>query len=229
MKAKTGGSIKAVIFDLDGTLVDSEPLYFESDRKLLSKFPQIPFDEEFKDKYVGIGARDMLTELKKIYGFPDEISDLLLEKNRLYMELARKRTRLFPEMKILLEKLKDSGFKLAVASGSSLPVIREILDLAKISKYFDCLTSAEEVPKGKPDPAVFLKTAQRLDVNPQECVVLEDSWPGLEAAQAASMPCIAIPTLTEDTHHRFEKADLLFKEGMESFSAEKSFRWIQSL
>jgi beta-phosphoglucomutase-like phosphatase (HAD superfamily) len=92
--------IKAVIFDLDGTLVDSEPNYFEADRLLLSQFPQIVFDHDFKNRYIGVGSHDMLVDILARYKIDASLQQLLAEKNRIYLELARRGTALFPEMGI---------------------------------------------------------------------------------------------------------------------------------
>ncbi len=190
----------------------------------------MPFDETFKNQYIGMSSSEMLVDLKKRYHIPDAIADLLAEKDRYYMEIARQKTHLFPEMKIFLDKLKAAGFKLALASGSSLAVIREILAMTHITPYFDSLTSTEEVVLGKPHPAIFLEAARRIDTAPHACLVIEDSWRGVQAAKSAAMFCVAIPTLfSEELNPVFHSADLLITQGISAFNAEDVCQWIENL
>lgn len=228
---RTNKKIKSVIFDLDGTLVDSEPIYFEADRKLLENFSEIKVDDHFKNQYLGIGSYDMLVDLKKRYNIQEPIEDLLAKKNQIYLDLVKNaKTILFPEMKIFLEILKEAGYLLAVASGSSKEIIHEILSLTNIIHFFDTLVSAEEVAAGKPHPHIFLEASRRLQLQTHSCVVIEDSWPGVKAAKNAEMICVAIPSLTnEEFHPVFSSADLLIKNGISEFSANYVFDWIETI
>jgi beta-phosphoglucomutase-like phosphatase (HAD superfamily) len=116
---------------------------------------------------------------------------------------------------------------MAVASGSSFPVIEAVLDVADLARYFSVAVSADSVPRGKPAPDLFLETARRLGVRPENCVVVEDARYGVIAARRAGMRCIAIPYLVEEpVSAEFLTADLLFPGGMGSFSAKLAFDWI---
>jgi HAD superfamily hydrolase (TIGR01509 family) len=219
--------IKAVIFDLDGTLVDSEPNYFASDRKLLAEYGIYNLDEELKTKYVGFGSREMMEDIKRNYPIAETIDNLMLKKNSYYIEIAQANTVVFPEMLRFLENLKQNGYPAAVASGSSPAVIDMVLSVTNTRHYFDVVLSAEQVAKGKPAPDIFLEAARRLGIAAGNCLVVEDSHYGVEAAKNAAMHCIAIPyLLQEPLHVSFSKADMVFKQGISEFTADKAIAWI---
>jgi beta-phosphoglucomutase family hydrolase len=221
-------TIKAIIFDLDGTLVDSEPNYFASDNKLLAEYGLPEMDFEMKTKYVGIGSRAMLEDIKLQYPLEESIEILLEKKNKYYLEVARENTRVFPEMLHFLKLLRENNYPLAVASGSSREVIKMILETTGIREYFSVIMSSEEVENGKPEPDVFLETAKRLGVRPENCLVLEDSQYGVEAARKAGMYSIALPDpQLKVMPPSFREADLLLEKGIEDFSATKVLEWIK--
>ena len=221
--------VRAVIFDLDGTLIDSEPNYLLADQELLARYG-IPFPEEDKRRYIGGSNLDMMQDLVRRYGLPASPEALAEEKNAIYLEIAEHATRLYPEMKRFLDLLVARGVPVAVASGSGPEVIRRLLASVGLAGTFGHLVSAEEVPRGKPAPDVFLETARRLGVPPETCVVVEDSRPGVEAAHRAFMRCIAVPYLADKPlPPAFELADHLCADGMESFDPGKAFAWLEPL
>ncbi len=217
---------EGIIFDLDGTLIDSEPNYYESDRMLLADYG-VEFSEEMKKKYVGVGNSFMMEDLRRRYNLSDPMEVLLEKKNRYYMDIARRNTQAFPEMKKLVERLAAEGYRLAIASGSSPEVIEELTEIVGLRKYFELLVSSEEVPRGKPAPDIFLLTAEKLGIKSAEAIVLEDTQYGVEAAVRAGMRCVAIPTITDPLDANFIMADLLFADGMKDFSADAFFRWLE--
>ena len=148
------------------------------------------------------------------------------EKNQNYLALAGAGTRAFPEMVRLLEAMAARGLKLGCASGSSPHVIERVLTATQLRAPFHAVVSAEEVPKGKPAPDVFLEVARRLEVPCDECLAIEDSGPGVESAKRAFMRCIAVPSFVDSPlPDAFLMADLLFEGGMDSFSAEAALQW----
>ncbi|EGO64697.1 HAD family hydrolase [Acetonema longum] len=222
--------IKAIIFDLDGTLVDSEPNYFASDKRLLAEYGIPDFDEAMKNKYVGIGSREMLEDLKQIYPITESMEVLLRKKNDYYLEIARTGTVAYPEMIKFLHLLKDSHYPVALASGSSPEVIELVLSVTGLTGQFDVVLSAENVKRGKPSPDIFLEAARRLGVPAENCLVVEDSRYGVEAAQNAGMYCIALPCLAADPlPDCFGRADFLCRNGIADFTAEKAFAWVTGL
>lgn len=221
-------SVEGVIFDLDGTLIDSEKHYFSADQALMKEYG-IEFTKEMKKNYIGCGNYEIMKILKEKFNIPDAPETLLKKKNEYYMEIARNRTTVFPKTCRLLKKLSDAGYPLILASGSSPAVIEELLEIAGLASYFSLALSSEAVNRGKPDPTVFLESARRLDLPPERCVVIEDSTQGVEAAKNGSMLCIAIPSIPEKPlHPSFLLADLLF-ESMEDFDECRAYRWIEQL
>lgn len=216
---------KAVLFDLDGTLIDSEKNYAVSDRQFLSEYG-IELTEELQSHLIGIGSSEMLAWLRERHGITEPVETMLAKKNELYLELARRNTEVFPEMRKVLEELSRRKIPMAVASGSSRSVVLELLERLRLERFFNAVLSSEEVPRGKPHPDVFLETANRLGVEPSYCLVVEDSRHGVEAALEAGMEVVAVPTIvTDPIHESFTKATLLFPRGMSEFSAERFFSW----
>lgn len=224
----TKNKVKAVIFDLDGTVVDSEPNYSEADNRTLAEYRIVELSAEMKNKYVGIGTKEMMEDIKKMYNINETIENLVAKKNKYYLEIAKENTSVFPEMHKFLQFLKSNNYPLALASGSSPEIIETVLSITKLKEYFDVVLSAEQVEKGKPAPDVFLEAAKQLGVPFENCLVIEDSKPGVEAAKSASMYCMALPyMMKESPHDSFIMADLLFKNGISEFRAEKAIEWLQ--
>jgi beta-phosphoglucomutase family hydrolase len=220
------GRIEAVIFDLDGTLVDSEPLYYEADKKVLGRFG-IEMNMQMKNKYVGISSKKMMEDMKALHHLTESVEELLHQKNAGYLELAQYRTTVFPEMLKFVKWLQEQDFPMAVASGSSVDVIDMVLEVAALRKYFAVVVSSDQVKHSKPAPDVFLEAARRLNVAPERCLVLEDSRYGVEAARKAHMHCMAMPYPNGmPMHECFNTADLLFEKGMEEFTATTAMNWL---
>ncbi|MFJ2115883.1 MULTISPECIES: HAD family hydrolase [unclassified Streptomyces] len=217
----------AVIFDLDGTLVDSEPHYYEAGRRLLAQYGVPDFSWEQHSRFIGIGTRETLAALREEYGIDAPLDTLLAEKNRLYLERVRAATEVFPQMRKLVERLYAEGMPMAVASGSSRAAIDLALRVTGLETFFPVTVSAEEVARGKPEPDVFLEAARRLSAAPADCVVLEDAAPGARAAHAAGMRCVAVPYVPGSADDpAFGTAGLLFPGGQGEFTARAAYAWI---
>ncbi|MFI8002931.1 HAD family hydrolase [Streptomyces sp. NPDC086010] len=217
----------SVLFDLDGTLVDSEPNYYEAGRRLLARHGVGDFSWEDHTRFIGIGTRETLTVLRAEYGIEAPVDELLAAKNALYLELAGTSTTAFPEMRALVERLHAAGVPMAVASGSSRAAIAAALAVTGLDTYLPVFVSAEEVERGKPEPDVFVEAARRLGVAPSSCVVLEDAAPGVRAARAAGMRCVAIPDAEAAPDDAvFAGADLLFPGGQAEFTAAAVLGWL---
>ncbi|MFG2470584.1 HAD family hydrolase [Streptomyces canus] len=216
----------SVIFDLDGTLVDSEPNYYEASRRLLAEHG-IAFTWQDNEQYVGISTWETLGGWQERYGITAPRLDLLGELNHRYLELARTATRAYPEMRKFVELLAGEGVPMAVASGSSPEAIDAILAGTGLDAYLRTTVSADEVAHGKPAPDVFLEAARRLGADPADCVVLEDAAPGAAAAHAAGMRCIAIPYVAAQADApEFARAGLLLRGGQEEFTARAAHDWL---
>ncbi|MEV7281227.1 HAD family phosphatase [Streptomyces sp. NPDC093111] len=217
----------SVVFDLDGTLVDSEPHYFEATRRTLAAHGVTSFDWQRHSEFIGIGTLETLRALAAEYGVTAPVESLLDATNRHYLELARTAMPVFPEMRVFVERLYAQGVPMAVASGSSPAAIATVLAGTGLDAWLTTTVSAEEVAHGKPAPDVFLEAARRLGVAPQECVVLEDAAPGAAAAHAAGMRCLALPYVPQTADDpAFATADLLFRDGQREFTARAALDWI---
>ncbi|MEV8531625.1 HAD family phosphatase [Streptomyces sp. NPDC051211] len=217
----------SVIFDLDGTLVDSEPNYYASGRRTLERHGVPGFTWEQHAAFIGIGTRETLEILRERYGIQAPVEQLLAEQNAAYLELARTETQVYPEMRKLVERLYAEGVPMAVASGSSREAIDAVLAGTGLDALLTTVVSAEEVPHGKPAPDVFLEAARRLGAAPTECVVVEDAAPGARAALAAGMDCVAVPYVEATADDpAFATAGLLFRTGQRDFTADAAYEYL---
>ncbi|MET9394048.1 HAD family phosphatase [Streptomyces sp. NPDC006624] len=217
----------SVIFDLDGTLVDSEPHYFEAGRQTLAAHGVTGFGWADHEGYVGISTLETVADWKERYGLRASVEELFADKNRRYLDLARRSTRAYPEMRRFVELLAAGGVPMAVASGSSPEAIEAVLAGTGLDACLRTVVSADEVARGKPAPDVFLEAARRLGADPSRCVVLEDAPPGAAAAHAAGMRCIAIPYVPAQADApEFATAGLLLRGGQQEFTARAAYDWL---
>ncbi|MEU1267694.1 HAD family phosphatase [Streptomyces sp. NPDC005799] len=217
----------SVIFDLDGTLVDSEPNYYEASRRTLAEHGVPGFTWAEHERYVGVSTQETAQLWTREYGLTARADELLAATNRRYLQLARTATRVYPEMREFVELLAAEAVPMAVASGSSPEAIEAILAGTGLDAYLRTVVSADEVPHGKPAPDVFLEAARRLGASPADCVVVEDAAPGAAAAHAAGMRCIAVPYLTaQAAAPQFATADLLLRGGQPDFTARAAYDWL---
>jgi HAD superfamily hydrolase (TIGR01509 family) len=182
---------KAVIFDMDGVLADTEPIYMGITRDLFAHFGvTLPPEQLFS--YVGIPASRMWSEIRSRFELRQPLSELIrLEKDRQLRDLTdRKQIPEIPGVRQLLGELTWMGTPMAVASSSSPEIVELILSKLAIRHLFAEAVSGRDVAQGKPAPDIFLKAAAALGVEPQNCIVIEDSPPGLAGAKRAGMVCI---------------------------------------
>ena len=184
--------IKAVIFDWDGTLADTKEAVVRSFQKVLVEAGCLVSDE-FIERRVGVGTKKTLEEVLEecdVRFDDDMLENLAGEKIRIQANLTEI-VSLFDGAIELLENLQGR-IKIALATMSSRKVVAKLLSEKRIGGYFDVVVSADEIFKPKPDPEVFLVSATKLGVKPEDCVVVEDSVFGVRAAKAAEMKCITV-------------------------------------
>jgi len=222
-------TVRFALFDLDGTLIDSEDNHYESDRILLSR-RGISFSREDKAAYVGKDIYEMVRRIRANYGLEDDVQALVDEKNALYRKIALASSRLYPPMRPLLEGLAERKLPLAVATGSNSAIASEILEVLGVRSFFTHIVSSSEVRRGKPAPDIFLEAARRMNGDPAAAVVFEDTKYGVEAALNAGMTCVALPAPGERTDDPlFRKASYLVPGGADALNADDFFRWIDPL
>lgn len=217
----------AVIFDLDGTLVDTEPLYLRAEQRLLAELGVHGFDEEAKRPYVGMSSRAILAALAVEHGFTEDVDALVERKDAYYLEAVRSGIQVHPAVADFVRLLSGEGIPLALASGSTPEAIAAVLDAVGMGSHFEFWLSAEQVPHGKPEPDLFLQSAQRLGMAPGACVVVEDSWPGREAARRAGMRCVFVASSADQLRHEPHPTELVFACGASTFSPDTAARWIK--
>lgn len=182
--------IKAVIFDFDGLLVDSEPLWSEARNSILEQFG-FKLKPEDKAKTMGGGYREGVDYFINEYGLPLTFEEFAREEQLILDELYEKKLTNKPGAVELVKNLRVDGILVAIAT--SAPRKRLEFALKKLSlNGFDTLVTGDDIENGKPDPEIFLKTAEKLGIDPQTCIVLEDSPLGVAAAKAANMRAIAV-------------------------------------
>ena len=182
---------QAVIFDMDGVIVDSEPLH---ERAFLDVVRDIGYAKNFAlhfPDYIGRSDQDMWTDFIAIHKPPQSFDELLVRKRERMIELIRSEQPLFKEVPALVEKVA-AAYAVGLASGSERQVVEEVLKLNNLRRLFTTVVTSSEVENGKPEPDIFLRTAELLKVPPQACCVIEDSKPGILAGLAAGMQVIAI-------------------------------------
>lgn len=209
--------IKLAIFDMDGTIADSEKIaqrvtidYFKSKGITINK-------KEQKDVF-GLNWKDLVREILKRNGmeYSQTLKDTLKER---YVRTMKKEVEAIPGAHDLLRYLKES-LQLALATNSRMREVDIICSKLDFNKFFDLKLARDHVKNAKPDPEIYLKTADNFNVNPDECIVFEDSVVGIKAAKAAGMSCIAITTTYQPEF--LKEADLI----IESYD-EGSFKIIK--
>lgn len=188
-------SIKGVIFDLDGVLVFTDKLHYQAWKQMADKM-NIYFDEEINNRLRGVSRMDSLEIiLENYHGEPLSIEQkehLATEKNDTYRELLKTMTKgdATEEVRETLAELKRRGYKLSL--GSSSKNARFILERVELLDMFDAISDGNNITKSKPDPEVFLKGAEYLGLNPEDCLVVEDAEAGVDAGLAGGMKVAAI-------------------------------------
>lgn len=182
--------LRAVIFDMDGVLVDSEPAHHEVESILFRELG-IRLRPGERDAFTGMSGTKMWEHLKETHGLAPSVQELLDRDNRFRLSYFVSLPRLTPieGSRELLEKL-HGRVRLALASSSSPEIINAVIDRLGIRDFFEAVVSGQSVRRGKPDPDIFLRTASLLGVGPSACMVIEDSANGAKAAAAAGMACV---------------------------------------
>lgn len=185
--------ILAAIFDFDGLLVDTEPLWRRAEVTEFNLLG-VPLTTSMCDATMGLRIDEVVAYWHERYPWPDVGVDLATERilDRVQDEVE-KNSDLHVGAADALQAARSLGLVVGLASSSPLRIINSALDRFQLSKFFDGIHSAEHELKGKPDPAVYLSAARNLQVHPEDCLAIEDSLVGVTAAKSAGMRCVAIP------------------------------------
>ncbi|MBR6201278.1 MAG: HAD family phosphatase [Spirochaetales bacterium] len=219
--------IKAAIFDFDGTLVDSEDNYYLADKTLIESKSNAVFTKADKEEFIGLDGKEVIRRIKDKYHLRGTVEQLLEQKNSLYLRIALQNTKVYPKMLHLVQMFQSHNIPMAVASGTYNDNLHKLLEATNLKQYFKVILGGDDVPLGKPDPAIFLTAAAKLGIDPHNCVVIEDSLHGVEAALAAGMHIIAVPYLIKPHYEdEFYRCDFLSESGMDGFEPEEAFKQI---
>jgi HAD superfamily hydrolase (TIGR01509 family) len=184
--------LSAVIFDLDGVLADSEPCWSEIDGKLLAEHG-VTYRGEHHQKVTGVSYRLAVEFYKKAFDLLVPTEELMRRRGEIATEFFANRVDLFPNVKEVLEELRQMKLHLAVATSSVSASARPFLERHQLTKFFEVIITGEEVERGKPAPDIYLRAAEHLGIPAAACLVIEDALPGVAAAKAAKMRVAAIP------------------------------------
>jgi HAD superfamily hydrolase (TIGR01509 family) len=200
--------LKAVLFDMDGVIVDSEPEYYRIEMEITKKYG-IPFTKKEQKTYTGINPTIMWKELKEKYDFPQPYEELLsLEEKMVSEYYASDSVSIIAPSIELLKKVYSKGVLCAIASSSEKNNIMNIVKHTNIEKYVGSVVSNNDVKRCKPAPDIFLLAAKELGVEPENCVVIEDAKSGVLAANAAGMKVIGFKNINSGNQD-LSKADLI--------------------
>jgi HAD superfamily hydrolase (TIGR01509 family) len=182
----------AIIFDLDGVLADAEPWWSEIDAKLLAEYG-VTYHGEHHQQVVGVSYRLAVEFYKKAFVLSVPTEEMMRRRGEIATEFFANRIGLFPNVKGVLEELRQMKLHLAVATSSVSASARPFLDRHQLTGFFEVVVTGEQVEQGKPAPDIYLCAADKLGIPADACLVIEDALPGVAAAKAAKMYVAAIP------------------------------------
>jgi HAD superfamily hydrolase (TIGR01509 family) len=201
--------IRAVIFDMDGVLVDSEPLHLRATQAALgARGPS--YTERDNRAFFGVTDEEMLRVLRILFDLAESTAALVEVRTRHLLALIRREAQSLPGVPLVPRWVRDAGFPVALASASPRPIIEAVLQTVGLDGCFGAIVSGDEVARGKPAPDGFLMAARRLGVDPSGCLVVEDSRNGVLAGKAAGMVVAAVPC-PATSHEDFSVADLVLQ------------------
>ena len=209
-------SFRAVIFDLDGVLADSEPWWNQIDAKLLAEYG-VTYRGEYHRNVLGVSYRLAVEFFKKAFGLSVPTEEMMRRRAEIAIDFFANRVGLFPSAKEVLQELRQMNLRLAVATSSVSASARPFLDRHQLTAFFDVIVTGDEIEHGKPHPDIYLRAAAKLNVAADACLVIEDALAGIAAAlagiaaaKAAKMCVAAIPDRRFVDPHEYEKeADYL--------------------
>jgi mannitol-1-/sugar-/sorbitol-6-/2-deoxyglucose-6-phosphatase len=208
---------KAIIFDMDGLLIDSEPLWKEAGKETLLQYGKELSDEQYHSS-TGLRTEEWIEhwfhhfsiDMKHAPAAIDTIITKTIDK-------IDQQGQPFPGIDAIIEFCKQKNFLLGLATSSPMSLVNVVLQKLQLKTVFDSIASAEGLPYGKPHPQVYINCADQLRCAPLHCIAFEDSFNGMIAAKAAKMKCVVIPAPSDYDHPKWNAADLKLK-GLSGFN-----------
>lgn len=189
MKIKINPNAKALIFDLDGTLVDSIKTHYEAWQKAVSKYG-ISFDMQYMFSFTGKPTIQCTQQIIDDFKLPVSAPELMDVKESIFVNSLHKVALIEPVMEVV--RYYNGKLPMGIATGSDRNIAKRIVELTGLSEYINTIISCDDVDNPKPHPETFLKCAQQLGVEPTTCVAFEDGLPGMQAASEAGMEVIDV-------------------------------------
>ena len=181
----------AILFDMDGVIVDSEPLHQKAFEALFEELGRKHDHGIVFHEYYGRSDGALLRDFIQRHNLPDELEDLSARKLKYFLGYLREHRPVFQELQALVPDLARR-YKLAVATSSSHHVADVVMEISGLGSYFNVIMAREDIRLPKPDPEIYFTTARKLGVRPSTCCVIEDSPHGVQAAKMAGMTCIGL-------------------------------------
>jgi len=198
--------INAVIFDMDGLLIDSEPYWQEAGKETLLHYGKSLTTEQYH-RSTGLRTEEWIAHWFNHFGINDahqkEAVDAIIQKA---IEKIDRHAVLMPGAKEIIDAMQ-AKMKVGLATSSPMSLVEIVLPKLNLSKPFDVIGSAEYLPYGKPHPQVYIDTANALDISPLHCLAFEDSFNGMIAAKAARMKCVVVPAKDDYDAPKWQAAD----------------------
>ncbi|RLD56134.1 MAG: HAD family phosphatase [Bacteroidetes bacterium] len=215
-------NFKAVIFDLDGTLIDSMGIWLSVDKEFLTK-RNIPHPKKlFNDMNTGNSFMEVAEYFKKKFKLTESIEEIMNQWIQMAVARYKKNTKLKPGAFKLLQYLKEHQIKLGIGTSNSRYLAEIVLSSNNVLEYFDTIVDGQDVMKGKPFPDIFLKVASNLNIVPEYCIVIQDILDGIKAAKNAGMTAFAI-------YDKFAKSEEKEIQQMADFYAKNFYEIIEKI
>lgn len=184
-------NIKAALFDLDGTLVDSMWMWKEIDIEYLGRFG-IPLPPDLQKQIEGKSFSETAVYFKEHFDIPDSIEEMKNDWNRMAWDKYTHHVPLKPGARNFLDKCKALGIKMGIATSNSRELVENIVSVHGLQDYFECILTGCDIKKSKPAPDIYLAVASSLKIAPENCIVFEDIIPGIQAGLSAGMKVCAV-------------------------------------
>ncbi len=216
--------LKAILFDLDGTLIDSEHFYFDCWNEILAEWGAALTFDDWVDNYAGTTLRVNAKKLSDKYGITMPLDELIDRREQLTIQRFKSTdVALMPYALELIEFFAAKGLTMAIATSSLRKDVEAIFERNGLAHYFKLIITRSDITNGKPHPESYLTCCEQLGFAKNECIVFEDTINGLTAAKAAGLTCYAVQSNTIE-HHKLQAADKIFlnlKEAKDYLIASK--------
>lgn len=193
--------IKAILFDMDGVLIEAKDWHYEALNEALKLFGSEISLYDHLVTFDGLPTKDKLNMLTSVGKLPKELHPIINKmKQKHTMRMILNKCKPLFAHQYALSKLHSEGYKMAVCSNSVRKSVEVMIQQAGLDKYFEFYVSNEDVSKGKPDPEMYSKAMDRMNLNPEECLILEDNENGIKAAKASGGHLLKIGEITDVTY-----------------------------